>query len=85
MQKTSFSSDEHKIIEHTARRVHEALGLGHYSRSDMIMTPQGKIYVLEASSQPFAEGDPLEEALTSAGWSSEEFVDHLIRLAIQKN
>lgn len=84
LTKTSFSTDEHKMLEHTARRAHEALGLGHYSRSDMILTPQGKIYLLETSSEPFSPGDPLEESLSSVGWSTDDFVDHLVQLAIRR-
>lgn len=84
LSKTSFNPNEHKFIEHTARRAHEALGLGHYSRSDMILTPQGKIYLLETSSEPFSPGDPLEESLSSVGWSTDDFVDHLVQLAIRR-
>lgn len=80
---TTFSTNEHKMMEHIARRAHEALSLGHYSSSDMIMTPRGKIYLIETNAQPlFSEGSIMDESLSSVGWSAEDFVDHLIQLAI---
>lgn len=39
-------------IRHEANSVHEALGLGYYSRSDFILTPYGELYYLETNPLP---------------------------------
>jgi D-alanine-D-alanine ligase len=60
------------------------LGLRHYSRSDFIVTPRG-VYFLEANTLPGLTEDSLvPHALSEAGCSLKEFVDHLINLAVER-
>ena len=85
LKTTSFSLDEHRVLEHAAKRAHEALGLRHYSRTDMILTPQGKVYVLETSALPPIHKDHVfAEALSRVGWNIGSFIDHVIDLALRK-
>ena len=66
----------------TARKMHEALGLRHYSRSDFIVTPRG-IYYLETNSLPAIEEDSsYVRALNAVGISLPDFLSHLIGLAL---
>jgi len=79
----SFTSTETKDIEEMARKAHEALGLRHYSRSDFIITPKGKAYILETNSLPgFTTESLLPISIEAVGWNSREFVDHIIKLAL---
>lgn len=80
----AFTQKENKILEHTAKKAHEALNLRHYSYSDLIMTPQGKIYVLESNILPdFSNDSLLKKSLNEVGSSPDAFVDHIIRLALE--
>ena len=76
----------HKIksaIEDLARKIHRALGLRHYSRSDFIIHPRRGIIVLEVNTLPGLTGESLmPKALRAIGSDTHELVDHLIRLAI---
>jgi D-alanine-D-alanine ligase len=79
----TFSLEENKEIERMAKEAHEALGLRHYSRSDFIVTPKGKIYILETNSQPgFTENSLLPKSLHAVGWPPKDFVDHVLTLAL---
>lgn len=81
----NLSSDEKLRIRDTTRKVHEALGLSHYSRSDFIVTSRD-IYFLEANTLPgLTESSLVPLALKEAGSSMQEFIDHVINLAIARN
>jgi D-alanine-D-alanine ligase len=77
--------EENKIIEEMAKKAHEALGLRHYSSSDFIITPRGKIYILETNSQPvFHENSPLHHSLEAVGWKPKDFAHHCLKLALKR-
>lgn len=76
--------DELKTIEEMSKRAHEALGLRHYSSSDFIVTPRGRIYILETNSQPvFHEDSLLHASLESSGWKPRDFTTHCLNLAFK--
>ncbi len=82
LHETSFSPNEKKILEHAAKKAHEALGLRHYSYSDLILTPQGKVYVLETGALPdFSKDSLLHKSLDYIGSSPERFLEHVLVLA----
>ncbi|KND49011.1 MAG: D-alanine-D-alanine ligase [Parcubacteria bacterium C7867-005] len=84
LSENSFTANENRSLEYVAKKAHQALGLRHYSRSDLILTPQGKIYVLETSSQPsFGVDSSLPKSLDLSGWSSEGFLEHVLNLALK--
>lgn len=79
----NFTQGEKQELEHTAKAVHEALGLNHYSRSDFIISRRG-IYFLEvnnAAAVGMTEESLMPKALRAVGSKVSEFVDHVIRLA----
>lgn len=79
----SFSADTKKSLEDLAGKVHRALGLRHYSRTDFIIHPKRGIYVLETNTLPGLTGESLvPKALRAVGSDTHELVDHLIRLAV---
>lgn len=64
-----------------AKRVHHALGLSHYSRSDFIVSRRG-IYFLEVNTLPGLTNESLlPKALNAVGASLPQFLDHIINLA----
>lgn len=64
-----------------AKQAHRALGLSHYSRADIIVTPT-RTYLLEVNTTPgFYEGASFPSMLESVGSSVTEFLEHAIHLA----
>ncbi|MDP2651036.1 MAG: hypothetical protein Q8O98_00410 [bacterium] len=82
----NFLPEVHREIERMAKQAHQGLGLRHYSTSDFIVTPRNKVYILETNSQPLLhEQTHAHRSLESVGWKQHDFVDHIIRLAVNKN
>lgn len=72
-----------KAIEETAKKAHIALGCRHYSRSDFIVSPQEKIYILEINTLPGLTTESLlPKSIRAVGSSYSEFLDHLLTLAL---
>jgi D-alanine-D-alanine ligase len=80
----NFPREIKEALEKTARLVHQSLGLRHYSRSDFIVSPRG-IYFLEVNTLPgLTEHSLLPKALAAGGTPFPLFLDHLIKLALQR-
>lgn len=72
-------SDE---LAQSARTMHEALGLRHYSRSDFIISPSG-VYYLETNTLPGLTKESLfPKSLAAVGVGFPDFLSHLIDLAV---
>lgn len=77
--------ETNKKIEEMARKAHEVLGQRHYSASDFVITPSGKIYILETNSLPVLHEDShLHRALSATGWQPKDFCDHCLKLALNQ-
>ncbi len=80
-QFTKKISDE---LARSARLMHEALGLAHYSRSDFIVSPKG-IYYLETNTLPgMTEESLLPKSLAAVGVAFADFLSHLVDLALKR-
>lgn len=76
-----LAAETKKEIENLSKLAHQVLGLRHYSSSDFIVTPRGKIYLIETNAQPkFNAGSHLHRSLTALGWRARDFVDHILSL-----
>ncbi len=81
----NFSSDEKSQLQSLAQKIHKALGLRHYSRSDFIVHPRRGIYALEVNTLPGLTSESLlPKSLAAVGCTLPEFLDHLIGQALQK-
>lgn len=79
-----FSKTETDELLRQAARMHEVLGLRHYSRSDFIVSPKG-IYFLETNTLPGLTSESLlPKSLKAVGVSFSNFLNHIIQLALQK-
>ncbi|MFC1720754.1 D-alanine--D-alanine ligase [Patescibacteria group bacterium] len=79
----NFNKDEKKQIIEAAKKMHKALDLKHYSRSDFILSPRG-IYFLETNSLPgLTEESLLPKALDAVGSNLSEFLDHIVALTLE--
>lgn len=79
-----FSRVVTEDLMNTARAMHRALGLRHYSRSDFIVAPKG-IYYLETNTLPgMTENSLLPKSLRAIGVSLRDFLTHLVDLALKR-
>ncbi|MBY0110529.1 D-alanine--D-alanine ligase [Patescibacteria group bacterium] len=79
-----FPKEVTKELMRAAKEIHKALGLRHYSRSDFIVSPRG-IYYLETNTLPgMTEQSLMPKALAAVGVKFEDFLTHLVHLAIKK-
>lgn len=79
-----LSDSERDILQALAIRAHQGIGMRHYSIADFIVSPRG-IYLLEVNSLPgLTDTSLLPRALQSADLSLEEFIDHILTLALEK-
>ncbi len=82
-----FSKEIQEELVHAARRMHEALGQRHYSRSDFIVTKKG-IYFLELNSAVacgLTKESLFPKALASVGVQFPDFLSHIIDRAMIKS
>ena len=77
-----FSMKDKKTIQELSLKIHNIMGLSHYSRSDFILSPRG-IYALEVNTLPGLTPESLfPKALKAVGCGYDKFLDHLIELAL---
>lgn len=80
----SFPAPVKRELEDIARAAHDALGLRHYSRADLIVSPRG-VYLLEINSLPgLTEQSLVPKACSAVGLSLPQFLDHVITLALRQ-
>jgi D-alanine-D-alanine ligase len=81
----NFSEEEKRELERLATLIHSGLDLDHYSRSDFIIHPKRGIYALEVNTLPGVTDESLmPKALHAVGSSLPEFIEHIIKLAINR-
>ena len=81
----TFSDKIKSAIEDLAKKIHRALGLRHYSRSDFIIHPRRGIYVLEVNTlSGLTEESLLPKALKAVGSDLSEFVGHVVEFSLNE-
>lgn len=81
----NFSKEEKKEIEEISAKIHQILGLSHYSRSDFIISPKRGIYFLEVNTLPGLTNESLlPKSLNAVGVTMPEFLHHIIFLALNQ-
>lgn len=78
---SNFSESQKQTLADIARQAHRALGMSHFSRADIILTPR-TAYLLEVNAIPgLYQGASFPPMLESVGSSVREFLEHAISLA----
>jgi len=73
-----------KIID-TCKRAYRALNMQCYARFDIRITPDSKVYIIEANANPcLAKYDELGQSAEKAGISFEKLVQKIISLALTR-
>ncbi len=74
-----------KRIERTCKNTYRILHLRDFGRIDIRLTPDNKIFVLEANPNPdVAYGEEVAEAAEKAGLTYEKLIDRIVRLALRR-
>ncbi len=80
-----FSKSESEALQKAAVAAHRGLGLRHYSRSDFIVHPKRGVFILETNSLPaLGESTLICKSLEACGAKIDDFLDHVIALALKK-
>ncbi len=80
----TFSQKEKDELVSIAKKIHDGLGLSHYSESDFVVSKRG-IYFLEVNALPGLHKESLfHKSLTTVGSSLSNFLDHVISLVRDK-
>jgi D-alanine-D-alanine ligase len=80
-----LSDDVARRLRDTAVQVYSALGLRDYGRVDMRLTPDGRIYVIEANPNPWlAPEAELALAARIAGRTYPELIGQIVELALAR-
>ncbi len=82
-----FKKEVTKELMDLARTMHDALGMRHYSRSDFIVAKDG-IYLLEtnnAAAVGMTKESLFPKSLAAVGIKFEDFLKHVIDLALKRN
>jgi len=74
-----------KNIERTCKKVYRVLQLKDYARVDLRLTPDNKIVILEANSNPgLAYGEDVAEAAKKYGICYEDLIKRIISISLQR-
>ncbi len=73
-----------ETIVGVAKKVHDKLSLGPYSRSDFMVHPKRGVMFLEVNAlPPFHEKSLFNEGLSAAGVTPEQFLEHIILISLK--
>lgn len=73
-------------IQHTCKRAYRALGFSGYSRVDMRLTPDGRVYLLECNPNPnLGYRDDFADAAEKAGLPYPALIERILALALRQH
>jgi len=79
-----LDKDVEEKIASTCKKIYRSLGLSGYARMDLRLTPDNKVYVLEANPNPnLSFGEDFAESAEKAGISYEELLQKIISLGLR--
>jgi D-alanine-D-alanine ligase len=80
-----LTAAEKQVVVEYAKAAHQGLHMRHYSRSDFIVHPRRGVYILETNALPgLTEHSLLPTAMDAVGCSFEDFLDHVVHLALKR-
>lgn len=77
-----ISQKMREIVANTAKKIHDKLNLGPYSRSDFIIHPKRGVMFIEVNSLPSLHNDSVfYKGLNAVGATPEQFLEHIILIS----
>jgi D-alanine-D-alanine ligase len=78
-----FSAEEKKKLEDLVKELHQHLGAKHYLKSDFVLTPRGKVYLLQIDGMPDLKQDShFSQVCSSVGTQMHNVVEHILEQAL---
>jgi len=79
-----FSADEKEKLTALAKDLHKHVGAKHYLKSDFVLSPRGKIYLLGIESTPDLKKDShFSQACESVGAKTHQVIEHMLEQALR--
>lgn len=76
----NFSNEEKEKLSNLAREIHSHINAEHYLKSDFVMNPRGKCYLLGVSLTPdLKQGSHLSEVCQLVGTKLHQVVEHVLK------
>lgn len=81
-----ISEEQHRLMGEYALRLHEALGLSVYSRTDFILDAEGRAWCLEVNTLPgMTPNSLIPKAAAIEGLSYPELCEKIVELSLQQS
>jgi D-alanine-D-alanine ligase len=78
-----FSTEEKEQLANLAKILHKHIGAKHYLKSDFVLTPRGKVYLLQIDGMPDLKLDShFSQVCISVGANMHQVVEHILENAI---
>jgi len=79
-----FSADEKEKLTALAKNLHIHIGAKHYLKSDFVLSPRGKVYLLGIESTPDLKKDShFSQVCESVGAKTHQVIEHILKQALQ--
>ena len=79
-----FSDEEKETLAAMAKKLHDHTGSTHYLKSDFILTPRGKVFLLHLEHEPdLKEGSHFWEVCEQVGAKTHQVVEHILERAMK--
>jgi len=80
-----LTEEEHRLVGEAALKLHKALGLSVYSRTDFILDKEGRAWCLEVNTLPgMTPNSLMPKAAAVEGYSYPEFCEKLVLLSLEE-
>jgi D-alanine-D-alanine ligase-like ATP-grasp enzyme len=77
-----FSAGEKEKLINLAKDLHKHLGAKHYLKSDFVLNPQGRVYLLQIESTPDLKIDShFSQVCESVGAKTHHVIEHILEMA----
>jgi D-alanine-D-alanine ligase-like ATP-grasp enzyme len=77
-----FSTEEKEKLENLAKDLHKHIDAKHYLKSDFILTPRGKVYLLQIDGMPdLKPNSHFSQVAESVGAKTHHVVEHMLEQA----
>src|ERR1035437_8394287 len=74
-----FSAEEKEKLTNLAKNLHKHIGAKHYLKSDFVLTPRGKIYLLQIDGMPdLKQGSHFSQVCESVGANTHNVIEHIL-------
>lgn len=75
----SFSPAEKEKLNNLAKDLHQHIGARHYLKSDFVLTPRGKVYLLQIDGMPDLKPDShFSQVCESVGVKTHHVIEHIL-------